>query len=440
MARSTGDDVLDRMLGGGLPEAATTVVRGEPASGARRLAAGAVRAGLDDGERCLLLVGGADRDRPTDDLAVGARVVDGTIQPVDGESIDAEPAALPEAFDDGFDRVLLEGTVELAAATGEADAIPATARAFASTGASVVVTAGAGVDLVPDADAVVECWREPVAGDPQPFVRVLASRTGDHDGRRHRLALEGDRASVVARDRSTATPRLQTEIEAFDDLTGGGFVRGGVTVFEYEQGADHWPFTAAVCTRVITRGARVVLITAPGVVTGDFDEAIRDRLGPAEELMAADDLYMIDTVSPSPGASASEPLPDENVVVEAETGSLQESIRSLLERLAGRPVLAVIELTSVLHLLTEDEARQLFYWARANVLAVEGWSLVVTVDPNVAGDSLTAFLGQAAEQTSRTWRGDDGLQYLSVAEAPDGDAGHVAVVEPTDEWPPVTLR
>ena len=113
------------------------------------------------------------------------------------------------------------------------------------------------------------------------------------------------------------------------------------------------------------------------------------------------------------------------------------------EELGGRveEAVAIIEHSAMAHLVTENESRQLYYWADGNVMNGEyDLTLVLTGDRAVAGERLTAFFAGSADQVIRTWRGSDELQYLSVPKSPAGTPGHTRVVEPLEAPPYVQLR
>lgn len=442
MPRSTGDETFDAMLDGGVPAGRTVLLRGGPGTGTRRLATGFLAAG-EDADALYVTA-----DSPAPSLRSGDATVatlsdadDGIALSVAGDTPETtDLPSLPGALGEGYDRVVVDGADGVAALAADDRFLPRLLSRFEEAGAAcLVTTADEAPRLSRRAAGVVECWQEPVDGDYQAFVRVRKLDGVDHDTRRHRLALSGSTASVVPRESPQPSAKLRTGIEAFDDLA-GGFVRGGTTVFEHDGTADHWPFTAATCARVIENGAAVVLITAPGTVSGQVNDMLEPRLGSVQELMAKDALYVVDTVSHDRETTAMSGFPAENVIVQSEAGSLQESIRALVERLSGQPVLAVLEVTPVLHLVDGDQARQLFYWASANVLALDGLSLVLSVDRAVAGDELAAFFASSAEQVFRTWQGDEGIQYLSVRKSPDGSPGHSRAVEPLSEPPFVRLR
>lgn len=442
MLHSTGDETLDALLGGGIPAERPTLVLGGPGSGARRLATGLLT------DESLYLTTEAAPDTPpgvdaarvvaTDD-GVEARGVETPGIEAAAPDLASLPAALPS-----YDRLLVDAADWFASLAGDGGddwhAVAAMVAAVRSAGATPVVTAAESTPvLARNAAAVVECWRDAVDGDYQPFVRVRSSVGDDCDTRRYRLSLSEREATVVGREAGSDRPMLPTGLPGFDDLA-GGFARGGTTVFEHDGTSDHWPVTSALCTHVLESGATVVCITAPGALTGRVNDLLEPRIGSVRELMADDSLYLVDPVSSGYDAATAAGLPRENVVLQAEEGSLQESIRSLVTELAGRPVLAVLELTPVLHLVDPDQARQLFYWANANVLAMDGLSLVIPVDRAVGGEQLAAFLASSAEQVVKTWRGEEGLQYLSIRKSPSGSPARSRVVEPIDEPPFVRLR
>lgn len=447
--RTSGDDTFDRILGGGVPEGGTLLLVGDPWAGTGRLATTVLRG---EGPGLYLTTERHATGAPTAPGVSGGGLPDdvegATFEWVDEELVVHRLArgtrtnltAVPES-DPVPGRVVVDGVDALVGMCGGWSPVVSLLSRLEDTGATCVVTAtDPDESLLRHAAVVVEAWQESVGGDYQPYCRVRQHRTAPHDSRKHRLALTAEGAAVVARERAASVPRLATDIEAFDDLTGGGFARGGTTVFEHDGSADHWPFTAAVCAHVIERDATVVCITAPGIVTARMNDFVEPRVGDVGSLMDDDSLYVVDTVSQTPETPARSSLPPENVIVQAEVGSIQEAIRSLVADLSGQAVLAVLEVTPLLHLVEDDQARQLFYWASANVLAMEGLSLVLAVDREVAGDRLTSFFTGSAEQVFRTWQADDGIQYLSVEKSPDGSPGHTRAIEPLSDPPFVRLR
>lgn len=437
MLCSTGDETLDSLLGGGIPAERPTLVLGGPGTGARRLASGLLT------EDSLALTTEPALDTPPGVDAARVVETDDGVATRGVEAVAPNLASLPEALP-SYDRILVDAADWFAALAGGTGAdwheVATLVAAIRSAGATPVVTAAESTPLLARSAAVVlECWRDSVDDDYQPFVRVKTAAVDDCDTRRYRLSLSKRDATVVSRETRTNRPMLTTGLPGFDDLA-GGFARGGTTVFEHDGESEHWPVTSSLCANVLDSGAAVVCITSPGVLTGQVNDLLEPRIGSVQELMADDSLYLVDPVSSSYDPTTAAGLPRDNVVLQAEEGSLQESIRSLVTELAGRPVLAVLELTPVLHLVDPDQARQLFYWANANVLALDGLSLVIPVDRAVGGKNLAAFLASSAEQVVKTWRGTEGLQYLSIRKSPSGSPARSRVVEPLDESPFVRLR
>jgi circadian clock protein KaiC len=461
MPRSTGDAKLDAMLGGGIPDGRTVLVRGPSGVGKSRLAMQFLETGLADDEECLYVstdepldVLATSLDPPdSDDMTVasihrddsggGVRFVsagDRTTIPFDSL---IERLSMPD-----WDRIAVDG------APGLVDLAPDHERGrhglfhllerLSDHDGTALMTAldDQQTDLDRVATGVIDCWHEEIEGDTRQFLQIRKLRGVDHDTRRHTLSHDDDGVSVAAREWTTSERPFRTGISSFDDLA-GGFVRGGTTVFGHEGTADHWPVTAALCARAVEQDVPIVLTTAPGTLVNRVNGLLSDQVGDVRSLMERDLLYLIDPISRDEDALVLQDLPMDNVLIEDIEGSIQEAIRALVTELVGRTddVLSIFEHTAIQHLVDENQARQLFYWASGNLMTMDtDLSLVLTVDRTVTGNRLTGFFEGVADQVVRTWRGSDELQYLSIPKSPTGTPGHTRVVEPLEDSPYVRLR
>lgn len=447
------------MLGGGVPDGRTLLVRGPSGVGKSRLAMQFLETGVSEGEACLyvttdepLSVARTSLD-PADGVAVAAVHRDGSgggVRFVTAEGAETVPfgSLIERLSDDEWDRLVVDGAgglVELAPGRerGRHGRFHLLERLDEhDTTAVMTATDAQPASIARAAHGVVDCWREEREGDARSFLRVAKVRSRDHDTRRHALAHGDDGVGVVPREWATHDDPFRTGIGSLDDLT-GGFVRNGTTLFEHDGTAEHWPFTAALAARAVEQGSPVVLVTAPGTLVNRVDELLADAVAPVTELMDRNLLYLIDPVSRSPGEPVVAGLPTDNVVLQEEEGSIQEAFRTLVAELGGRvdAAVAIIEHAAMAHLVTQNESRQLYYWADGNVMNGDyDLTLVLAADRTVAGERLTAFFSGAADQVMRTWRGTDELQYLSVPKSPAGTPGHTRVVEPLDVPPYVQLR
>ena len=459
MSRSTGDEVFDEMLAGGVPAGRTLLVRGPAGVGKSRLGAQFLRAGLAADEAGLYVttdqprrVAAAELDLPeAADLTIAAvdpHGGEGGVRFATGsdEHTVSFRTLLEELSTPDWDRVVVDG------AAGLSDLAPddrtgrrglhALVERLDDHAATCLLTATPDEHLAVDrvVHGIVDCWRSEVDGDEVGYVQVRKLRGRDHDTRRHALVHDGDGVRVAQREAAASAAGFETGIAGFDELA-GGFVRGGTTVFQHEGATDHWPFTAALCVRAIEAGERVVLATAPGRLRTWVEELFADRVGTVPELMERDRLYLIDPVSRAMDEPVLADLPAENVVLEEVAGSIQAAIRQLVGELHGEEVVAVLEHAAVQHLVSPTQARQLFYWATGNVLELEdGLTLTLTVDPTASGEQLASFFAGAADQVVRTWQADDGLEYCSIPRSASGSPGYTRVVEPIADPPYVRLR
>lgn len=461
MPRSTGDEMLDDMLGGGVPDGRTLLLRGPSGVGKSRLAVQFLETGLDEGEDGLyvttdepLRVARTSLSLPGDSgLTVASAKRDDDGGGVRFET-DEQASTIPYATlierlsKPSWDRVVFDGAAGLTSLAPNRErgrhGLTHLLERLDDHDDTALITAtpGGPHDIERVTHGVVDLWTEDVAGDMRQFVQIRKLRGVDHDTRRHALYHRAGGVSVAAREWATHTDPFRTGISSFDDLT-GGFVRGGTTVFEHEGTADHWPFTAALCARAIEQDMPVVLITAPSTLCNRVDDLLADRAGTVAELMDRNQLFLVDPISGSPDVPALAGLPEENVILEEVEGGVQDALRETMGMLQGRvdEAVSITEHTTLQHLVSNNQARQLFYWANGNILRDDDpLTFVLTVNPAVSGEQLTSFFTGAADQVVRTWRGEDELQYLSVPKSPAGTPGHTRVVEPLEDPPYVDLR
>lgn len=462
MPCSTGDTTFDEMLGGGIPDGRTLLVRGQSGVGKSRLGVQFLEAGLDADDDCLYVTTdeplGVVRTSLAPPDTAGLVIVsahreegsDGIRYETEDDAETIPYTSLIERLSDpDWDRIVVDGApglVHLAPdrVRGRQGLFHLLERLDAHDAtAMMTATADGTTNLDRAAHGVVDCWREEVEGDTRTFLRIRKLRGTDHDTRRHALYHDDTGVSVANREWATSQQPFRTGISSFDELT-GGFVRGGTTVFEHEGTADHWPVTASLCARAIEQDRPVVLITAPGTLLNRINDLLAERIGTVFELMQRNQLFLIDPISRGPDAPALSDLPSENVVLQEVEGSVQEAIRTLMDALKGQvdEAVSILEHTALQHLVDDNQARQLFYWSSGSVMNDDEYdlTLVLTVDREVTGNQLTSFFSGAADQVIRTWRGADELQYLSIPKSPAGTPGHTRVVEPLEDPPYVHLR
>ncbi len=479
-AVSTGVDLLDEMLGGGLPRNRSTLFVGGPGTGKSTLAMSFLQAGLDRGERCLyvsteqtiseLRGSFAPYEFDLDDenltyTSVHARP-GSTIE--EGETVVLQSLSGDDGIGDDFgapfetryvrkhlerfapcDRIVFDSVSGLASVAEDPQLFRRNVldliRLFADEfGATTVFTAeDRDDDAAPvsplrfTTHGVVRLERRDVAADPHRFLTIEKMRGVDHD--RRTVEFEFDTSGIVgAPKRRSQPPALKQHrhspvgIDGLDELTGGGPVQGSGVLLEHDGQVTLSVLLANFVVAALDRGEAVTLV--PSTDLG------RDRLAALLDgfdydlgsLLDDDRLFVLDPVSGWDAAT------DNVLTVGDSLGSVTDALETVDFRRDADARFTLVDVPSLVHHIGHDAVRELRYHLDANLSDTD--SLVHLLNPDVVGDRTAAFHLDAADQVLRSWLTDDGLQYVSLEKSPCGFVGSTSLVEFLEDPPYVDVQ
>ncbi|WP_279528270.1 ATPase domain-containing protein [Halospeciosus flavus] len=497
----TGVELLNRALGGGFPTGRSMLVTGGPGTGKSTLAMQFLQAGIERGERCLYVSTEQTPDELRDafepfafdldheDLVVtsvhathGTTFESGdestlTLETLDEEEVLGGEFGAPfearyiQQYLERFgpcDRVVFDSISGLAPMARDEDAFRRAVLDLVQLftddfGATTVFTAegdgsestdGGGVDdLQYSTHGVIRLWRERVEGDVHRYLRVLKLRGVDHDTRRYEVEIGPRGVHLAPRHRTRSQSFLQHEFETtnvpgLDELTGGGFVRGSTALVEHDGRAEVNTIILSLIEAAYQNDQAIVFFPSANMEPDRFDRMLPEGMPTVEELLAEDRLFVLDFVGTWSHL-------EKNVYSFGQANGLFEQmvqeirtvqfvkIKRAVERVnrarGERSVFTLLYTESLLQRLRPEEVRQMYYWAKGNLLRPDDRVLFVQ-NPGVMDDSLAEFYAYDSEQVLRTWLEDDGLQYIKLEKSPSGDLGRTGLVHHVDEPPYVRVQ
>jgi KaiC/GvpD/RAD55 family RecA-like ATPase len=471
---STGVDVLDGMLGGGLPRNRATLVTGGPGTGKSTLGMQFLQAGLAAGENCLYVsteqtveelrgaFSGFDFDLDHENLSYA------TIHARRGETIEENDTYTLQTQDDnewldrGFDapftgtyiedhlrnyspcdRVVFDSTSGLAVITEDIERYRRLVfdliRFFTDElGATTLFTAEdypgdkRGDVLQFTAHGVIQLETDQIENSSRRFLSVPKMRGVDHDRRQVELTIR-DGTVCAAPQRRSHLPTLpdqallSTGIDGLDTLTGGGFVSGAGVLLSHDGRATLSALLGSLFKQAVESGMGVVLVPTLEL-HHERTKQLLDQFGLSlSQLFEDDKLFVIDQIG---GWDTTNP----NVFTHGSTVAEIRQYFETIERDSAGDWITIEGTTAMVHALGEDDARELRYNEELQFLN-SSELLVHLLNPDVVDDSVAAFYRDSAEQIIETSYQNEGLQYLTLQKSPSGSVGSTGLVESIDEEP-----
>jgi len=487
----TGNITLDRMLDGGLPENRTILVTGGPGTGKSTLAMQFLQEGLQRGEDCLFISTEQTLDELEDSFNDFVFDLDDehltitTLHATPGYTVDVgDKAELTlETLEGGqmlggeysapfepryimqylerftpADRVVLDSVSGLSSVGSDQDVFRRTVLDLIRLinddfGATAIFTAEESqpdvtgdVEIVAASDAiqfnthgVLRLWREQVAGEDHRFVEIVKMRGVDHDSRSYEFHFGETGIRITPRNRThpiefVPDAYLETDIEGFDDLLGGGIVKGGTMVLLHDgQAAPH-----SILTNMLVRAREedmaVTLVPPVELPPKRLERIIDERIDDMDDLMTNDELFLVDFTNIWENTRRNVFKPANH-----EDEHPPDVFRTIDERRGDQAMFSAINVEAQLPLLDGDELRQVRFWEEEH-LYLEGDTSVYLYNPGTLSDQLAAFYENGAWQTVRTWVGDNGLQYVKLEKSPSGYLGSTRLVEYVEEEPYMRIQ
>jgi len=264
------------------------------------------------------------------------------------------------------------------------------------------------------------------------FLTVRKLRGVDHD--RRTVEVEFVPGGLwAAPSRRSQPPALKDHahrsvgIDGLDRLCGGGLLRGAGVLLQHDGRANLSALFGTILAGALESDHDVTLVPTIGLRESRVRVLLDGHDLEVETLLEDGRLRVVDVIGAWDGT-----LP--GVRRPAEPGAeLRDQFAELVER-SDRTNFALVNADAVVHALGVDEARNLGYFAQAQLLGSDD-ALVYVSNPETIPEMAAAFHRDAAEQVLETWIADDGLQYVSLRKSPCGFVGSTALVEYVDDPP-----
>ena len=487
MSVPTGSETLDSILDGGLPEGRTVLVTGGPGTGKSTLAMQFLAEGVQRGEDCLYIsteqtfeelddafaefafdleaenltvtslhatpgqtVNSGDQRELTLETLEGGKMLGGDYSaPFEAKYITQYLERFAPA-----DRVVLDSVSGLSAMGEDQDVFRRTLLDFIRLlndefGATALMTAEESqpdltqqdIKTVAASDAVqfnthgvLRLWRENIGGDYHRFIEVVKMRGVDHDTRVHEVSFTHEGLRIAPRLRThpgefIPSDHMTTGIPGLDSLMGGGIVEGGTLLLEHDGQASPHSIITNLMVQAYEQGNAVTMIPPVELPPKRLRTIIDERIGDMEELLANDQLFLVDFANIWENTKRNVFKPQEH-----DTDNPASVFRTIDDRRGDQSMFSVLNVEAQLPVLTNDELRQIRFWEEEN-LYLEGDTSMYLFNPATLSDQLAAFYENGAWQTLETWVTDKGLQYIELKKSPSGIMGSTRLVEYIEEKP-----
>ena len=475
---STGLDLLDEMLGGGLPANRATLVTGGPGAGKSTLGMQFLQAGLAAGDECLYVsteqtieelqeaFSGFEFDLDHENLSYA------TIHASRGETIEDDDTFTLETHDEnewfthGFDtpftgtyieehlrsytpvdRVVFDSTSGLAVITEDVERYRRLVfdliRFFTDeVGATTLFTAEdypndkRGDVLQFTAHGVITLETDRIEDNPRRFLSIPKMRGVDHDRRRVELTVRDGRLRLSPRSRTHLSTlpdqrHCSTGIEGVDRLTGGGLVRGAGVLLTHDDRTTVTELLGGLLDSVLDEQAVALVPTL--ALREPRLETLLDRFGYSlSALLEGDRLFVIDQIG---GWDSSR----RNVFPQASTLPEARQRFEEIDSRADGEWITVENAAAMVDALDESAVRSLRYDEELSFLG-DSELLVHLLNPAVVDDGIAAFYRDSAEQIIETTQHSEGMRYLTLRKSPTGNVGSTGLLNPIEEPPYVRLE
>lgn len=486
---TTGSETLDHILRGGYPENRTTLLTGSPGTGKSTLAMQFLQAGLEEGDDCLFISTEQTIGELRDTFAPfsfdlnheGLTIT--SLHARTGYTIEStEPELVIETLDEGpvstdwisppfttrhvqdylqrhqgCDRVVLDSVSALepmaedrnAYRRSVLDLIDLFTTDFDATTVFTSEFVGqpaheSGVERVTtenvlqyNVHGVVRLWREQVRREFRRFLDVLKMRGVDHDTRRFELSFNDEGVRILPRVPKPDRGRpgrsfLSSGVDGFDDLLGGGFLKGTGALLEHDGQANIGDILAAIGAEALTSDMGLVIVPRVDTPPRRVDEFVR-RSGIADgcdELLGDNRLFVLDALGAWRGGRN---------VFEFDGADDVKSALSRIKERHGDGLLLLFNTEAKVHALEDRQSRELRYWLQSQLLE-EDDLLFDIHNPKVMKAELGEFYTDAATQVAETWIEESGLQYVQLKKGPLGEVGSVRLLDRDEEFPNIRLE
>ncbi|WP_262180408.1 ATPase domain-containing protein [Haloarcula laminariae] len=483
----TGSETLDSILDGGLPENRTVLVTGGPGTGKSTLAMQFLAEGLARDEDCLYISTEQTFEELDDAFADFAfdleheNLTVTSLHATPGQTVDSgdERELTLETLEGGkmlggdysapfeskyitqylerfapADRVVLDSVSGLSAIGEDQDTFRRTLLDFIRLlndefGATALFTAEESqpdvsqqdVKTVAASDAVqfnthgvLRLWRENVGGDYHRFIEVVKMRGVDHDTRVHEITFTHEGLRISPRLRThpgefVPSDHMSTGIDGLDHLMGGGIVKGGTLLLEHDGQASPHSILTNLLVQSHEAGMPITIIPPVELPPKRLRTIIDERIGDMEEMLADDDLFLVDFANIWENTKRNVFKPQEH-----DTDNPAAVFRTIDDRRGDRPMFSALNVEAQLPVLSDDELRQIRFWEEENLYRPGDTSLYL-FNPATLDDELAAFYENGAWQTLETWVTDKGLQYIELQKSPSGFMGSTRLVEYIEREP-----
>ena len=470
----TGSELLDRMLGGGLPARRATLVTGGPGTGKSTFGMQFLQEGLHHGESGLYIsteqtipeirqsFAGFDFDLEAADLTIT------TLHATPGQTIESDDALTLTHFEEDddesplgefgipftleyiqkhlrkfgpVDRVVFDSTSGLEALADERGRyrrlVLDLIRFFTDElEATTILTAEESKHTPAETDllkftthGVIQLSYDHVDGDRHRSLEILKMRGLDHDHRRVEVQLQADGLRLGPARRSQP-PVLKTHshqpigIPGLDALAGGGLITGAGVLFQHDGRTHMNAFLGQLLSHALSTDQQALLVPTIELRQSRLETLFRRYGADLDALLEAGRLTVIDLIggwdSSLPSVTSQPPDVD--------------GFLNAIEAGCNEDLIGIINANAVIHTYGAAAARETRYFTDANAVG-ETDMLVDVLNPAGVGDEIAAFYLDVAEQALRTWMSPDGLQYVELEKSPCGFVGTTSLVEYTTDPP-----